>query len=490
MDGPYAHAFRRPTTATFSADLSLLAIACRGQDILLWDLENEAMYDTYSKDAGARFGRRISTATVSDLVFSTAPETTLLAATYSDGDVVLFDTSEGIAREKRTVNAQTLACSPDGRTLAIGDSSGTIQIFDFETLKVLYRIKSDDYSMKSLAFSGDCHRLLDIRGYYLRVWDPPVLLRQDMDDELSDTLSVSTTPMEVTSKEPEEVTLVTALACHGNGDVFFCGKEDGSVHLYDSKSGQESQKLFSHAQDVEWLVFDDESQTLTSADSSSRVMTHKLVRQMKEWRTGDALLDHRVGVAIVQVLANQGNSHLLVSSAEQDTLWLLTPHGSTIVTSLSWKARGRFRWASHPTNQTTLLLVTDKVAHLYEWSTLQRLTDAVGILLEGINLPEPSMRSIAPCFDGSILATTFAESTSACSKSKLLLFNTPELIPQSKSATPLPRYQARADQVESLLGPHGQRLVFLYSNGWVCSAGIETFSIEGYARHFFIPADW
>lgn len=235
----------RPMVAAFSVESCLLAVVYRGQDILLWDLETYALHDTYNRHgSSSNFKSYGPDAGVICLTFSVAPSASLLAAGNSDGELLLFDTAKGLVVGTEWVNAQTLTCSPDGRTLASGDSSGTIQIFDFETLRPLYRINSDEYCIRNLAFSGDGHCLMDIRRSECRVWDPTVLIRQDSDDQNSDTISVSTSHQETSIQSVKEVTLITSLTWHGNGEVFFCGKENGSVDLYETKHGRQSCKAF------------------------------------------------------------------------------------------------------------------------------------------------------------------------------------------------------------------------------------------------------
>jgi WD40 repeat protein len=498
LEGQQAYAVRRPTTAAFSVALGLLAVVYRGQDILLWDVEQDGLYDTYGKDVGAvRSSRRGSSATVWNLIFSPDPTATLLAAAYSDGDLLLFDTSEGVIKESVFANAQTLASSPNGRTLASGDSSGTIQLFDFETLKLLYRINSEDHGIKCLAFSSDNHRLFDIRGSHCRVWDPITLVRQDLDEEISDTTSISTVPQEVSLDDSKSVILITALTSHAGSEVFFCGREDGSVYVYETKTSLQSRKIFGHADGVSVtsLFFDDKSQVLSSADLSSRVMSHKLIRQQKAWEAVETVFDSRTGAAVDQILSNKGHTRLLVSSANTDTLWSLMADSSTIVEVISWEDRGPYRWASHPNNHEQLILVTNTIARLYSWHTMELLTGPEGILLEGAILPELAIRSIIPCFGNTILATVFAESAKGPhGRSTLPLWNAYDFNPQSKATVPVPRYRYLADQVEFLIGAYGERLVFLHASGWICSAEPQTLDSVShntrYARHFFLPADW
>jgi WD40 repeat protein len=498
LEGQQAYAVRRPTTAAFSVALGLLAVVYRGQDILLWDLEQDGLYDTYGKDVGAvRSSRRGSSATVWSLLFSPAPTATLLAAAYSDGDLLLFDTSEGKVKESVSANAQTLASSPNGRTLASGDASGTIQLFDFETLKMLYRINSEEHGIKSLAFSSDNHRLFDIRGSHCRVWDPITLVRQDLDEEISDTTSVSTAPQEISLDDGKDVNLITALTCHTSSEVFFCGKEDGSVYVYETKSGWQSRKLFGHADGVSVtaLFFDEESHVLSSADLSSRVMSHKLIRREKLWEAGETVFDHRTGTAVDQILSNKGHTRILVSSVDADTLWSPIASSSTIVEIISWEDRGPYRWARNPNNQEQLILITNTMARLYLWHTMQEMTGPEGILLEGAILPELFIRSITPCFSGTIIATVFAEfSAGPHGKSMLPLWNASDFTPQSEAAAPVPRYRYLTDKVEFLIGAYGQRLVFLHASGWICSAESQVLDMGSensrYIRHFFLPADW
>ena len=494
LEGADAHAYRRPMAAAFCMESGLLAVIYRGQDILLWDLERDSLHDTYCKESGVRVRgeKRTATSGATGLIFSLAPNASLLAVSYSDGDLVLFDTSEGIVKEMTLANAQTLASSPDGCTLASGDSSGTIQLFDFETLKLLYRINSDEYGIQELAFSGDSHRLLDIRGSQCRVWDPTVLVRQEVDEENSDTVSISTVPQEIRLESFDDVIPITSLACHGSDDVYFCGKEDGSVFLYENKSGQQSHKLFGHADGVAILslYLEEESQVLSSIDSSSRIMAHQLARQQQGWGVTKVLFDHRAGVAVDQVLTNSACTHLLVCTAKRDTLWSIKANGNPVIRDISWEDRRSYRWASHPSRSDHLILITNNSAHLYDWQTLERLTSNEGILLEASILPELAIRSIIHCFDGTVISTTFSESSRPQSESKLLLWNTSDFRVDSKGAAPVPKYRSLSSHVKNLIGEHGQRLVFLHSSSWVCSANLQSPSMNDYDRHFFLPADW
>ena len=494
LQGASTNAFRRPILADFSVEQGLLAIVYRGQDILLWDLERDALHETYCKETGVRPQDEAprSSAGAMALKFSLAPTAALLAVSYADGDLVLFDTYEGNVVATTLANAQSLASSPDGRTLAGGNSSGTIQLFDFETLKLLYHINSEEYGIQALAFSGDSHRLLDIRGTQCRVWDPPVLVREDLDEVNSDTVSVSTMPQEVSIKSMDDVDPISSLACDDLGQVFFCGKEDGSIYIYESKSGRQGHKLCSHADGVSILslAFDKKSYVLCSTDTASRIILHQLKLGDLQLESAEVLFDHLEGMTIDQVLMEGGCSRLLVCTAAKQTLWSIESNKNAIVASISWETRASYRWATHPSHPNRLILIKGTTAHLYDWQTLQRLTDTEGILLEGSVLPDLAIRSITPCSDGAVIATAFSEVSRPNSESKLLLWNTSDFSPKSRSAAPVPSYQTLADEMKFLIGNDGQRVVFLQSSGWVCSANMQSSDPNKFSRHFFFPADW
>ena len=79
-------------------------------------------------------------------------------------------------------------------------------------------------------------------------------------------------------------------------------------------------------------LFDEQSQTLTDIDSSSRIMTHHMNIDSRSpvWEAKKPVFEHRAGVAFDQALGNDGLTRTLVCSARVDTLCLyhLTGTGS------------------------------------------------------------------------------------------------------------------------------------------------------------------
>ena len=299
-------------------------------------------------------------------------------------------------------------------------------------------------------------------------------------------------PQEVIINDSENVDLITALFCPPAAEIFFCGRENGSVYLHSTISGNPIDRLFSHGRSasIVSLIFDEDTNTLSVLDSLRRVTTRKIFHREGTYESTEPIIDRRMDVAVGQLLAIESHTRLLVCSCTEGKVWSISSEGGDLVQSTPRKDHSLYGWREHPTDPNRLILITGNVLHLYDSRTLERLTDEEGILLEGPILPQSFIQLIVPCFDGNVVATAFVESLSTRAKSSLLMWNTSDLSSTSKKAAPIPRYQALADQVERLVGAYGERLVFLHCSGWVCSADSATFDVNRYVRHFFIPADW
>ncbi|PVH85423.1 hypothetical protein DL98DRAFT_451452 [Cadophora sp. DSE1049] len=460
----------RPFTAAIGGGSTMLAVAYRGHDAIVWDIENEKIHDMYGQDVGSlgpRARKRPGIASVISLLLSPFAERVLLAAGYNDGELVVFDTTDRRIQARTQANAHSLVSSPDGMLIACGNSAGTILIYHFETLKIVYRIVSEGYSIKSLAFSANSQRLIDIRGPYCRVWDPPALLRDDIENN-SDAALTSTLPQDYMVQDFDPAILISAFVDCEHENMVICGRIDGSICLFDGKTGKMEKELVHNTYDstITYLCYDFRSNTLTAADIDGTVVLYRLT-----WgrATCDAekLFECREGLAITQLLTNDGCTRLLVSTSTTDTLCAGGTDGYSIISTTSSPHR-----------------------NIFSWDSLERMTPPAGIQLTGSILPELFISSVTSCFGGEVIATTFAESLASGSKSKLFLWSTALFTTDSTSATPIPHYQPLADDVETLIGSYAQRLVFLHQDGWVCSADPQNFSTEFFDRHFFFPTDW
>ncbi|KAK1974128.1 hypothetical protein LZ30DRAFT_560493, partial [Colletotrichum cereale] len=223
---------RAPQGAAFSPELNLLAIVFRAPSIMPWDLENDSFFGYCDRSPDNQPAKKVRQAPALSAIFCSTPGTRLMAATYFDGELVLFDPEENETIATAMAGGEVLACSLDGRTLATGDSGGNIQLFEFETLKLLYRINAWDEGIRSLALSEDGHRFVDIRGSTCNIWEPSELIRQESTDQHSDSDGISSSAKEIYLVDDGDLVMITACALLSSGRYLLCGKDDGSVCLY------------------------------------------------------------------------------------------------------------------------------------------------------------------------------------------------------------------------------------------------------------------
>ncbi|KAI0431581.1 hypothetical protein F5Y09DRAFT_187785 [Xylaria sp. FL1042] len=520
-DDPQLRA-RVPTLVAFSAEQNLLAIIYRGEDILLWTLDGEQIYDMYEKDNGSYRYESTKIAngstTVWAIAFGSTLENNLLVAAYSDGDVVVFDTNSGERRGSLDqINAQTIVCSPDGRTLATADSQGNVDLFDLRTLKHLYRLgyDSDAVRTKKLAFTSDSLRLLNIRGGQFGVWDPTVLLRQESEHEINDTISHPTMAAGSGGLDAGKGVIITALACMKNTSEVIVGKDDGTVHIYNISSEPRSEGLFTQTQNcaITLLQFDDNGCILTCADTSGRVTSRKLTREAQGCWTPDEIIFDKTGQSsISQVIASAKHHRLLVSTTSSDALWsLATPSAADYVACIEGSLMPR--WLALPASEDLLVRVNSNgVATFYQWESLTPVR-SVGLTLYE-NLPL-SVEMIVPFKYHYYFATVQGPNPDEPLSTRVYhLWDSRDLFgeakpssstvnPENEKINPVLDFARLNTPVETLIGIANERAVFLDPDNWVCSAAIvpsevppSTLATEllldrtKVTRHFFIPDDW
>ncbi|KAL9122320.1 MAG: hypothetical protein Q9187_001129 [Circinaria calcarea] len=150
-----------PCAISISVSHKMLTVAYSGRPITLWDLEEDTYYGSCGKKLPSG---ETSTHLVTALVFNPNPAIGLLAASYLDGELVLLDPFNDQNSESFRADCHTLAASPDRHLLAGGAGFGIIKIYEFDTLRLLYRVKSSNFYIKQLAFSRDSLHFADIRG--------------------------------------------------------------------------------------------------------------------------------------------------------------------------------------------------------------------------------------------------------------------------------------------------------------------------------------
>ncbi|KLU86058.1 hypothetical protein MAPG_05077 [Magnaporthiopsis poae ATCC 64411] len=412
---------RQPSLVAFCPHRPLMAAVYRRTHILLWDLEYSQLEDLYVKGLGStsKLGQNqawgygedgyespgaadstkpslithgaTGTETAYDIAFSSAPDSALMVVTYGGGDLCIYDIEKGVVLATHPgVHAHRVAITPDGRTVATAGPQGSMRLFDAGSLKCLYHVQLDGHAVNanSLTFTADGLKLIEVRGRQSRVWSPSVLLRQDAEEDVSDTVSLSTPMQEVDYNVAEPA--VTALHCaFSSASTFvFLGRDDGTVLVQDMAGDEPLQlPLFTMPREAPVLSmhYDDET-GLLSTGSTTCVVCYKITKPARfkygKWGAHHTLTQAESSSVIHQVLGSGIHSRLLVSGEEGDVLWSFNNgspnHKSTIgddsmigkrATETEQRNYRAKRWASHPTQRSLLILAEGATIEIRYWAT-------------------------------------------------------------------------------------------------------------------------
>jgi WD40 repeat protein len=497
--------FRRlPIGLQFNKDQTILAIVYKGLPILIWDIEDEAPLGTCER-VSHKSSRRPSThLLVIAMVFN--PASKLLAAAYGDGDIAVFDSESQDLMVIVEADAQALACSHDGMTLATGDAFGTIQLRDFESLELLYTLVAYDDPIYALAFSTDNLRFVDIRGSKCNVWEPAVLVRARDDD---DDQSMSGTamseglfrPQEEKVSTPKDVVLVTAVACPTDKSIVCVAKDNGVVSIYETRTGKEIRVLYSHSHhsdiSVIRLAWGSKEGLLASADVSTRLKVWKMSNSSGVWDTKAQLMDSQLNQVITQILFSPENDLILVSTPGAVTIYRVN---GELVRSLANGSNSTCKWTNHPSNPANIISISSTHAYVYDWNTLTATSNhilAISPASKNTTLTPNTVLSIPHI---RMLAVEMLETGPNVSKSYLYVFPSSSFGPTLSAPThdaetlpiePLPYFEALSPRLERLIGVVApSTLVFLDIDLWVCTINMQKFDGRSFLRHFFIPYDW
>ncbi|KAL8647803.1 MAG: hypothetical protein Q9226_006278, partial [Calogaya cf. arnoldii] len=482
---------RPPSHAQISGELNLLAVCYRQRPINLWDLEDRSFIGQFHKSAADVYPGPL----VEAMVFNPNPDVNLAAASYQDGDLVIFNPWNQKSHAMVEANAHVLAVSPDGATLATGDSSGTVQVFDFETLGLLYRSTVNDFDIRAISFASNNIRFFDIRRDHCNVWEPSAIVRQTATSDGSSEYcsegvmgDVETVGIHLS----DESQAITAMVSDGDG-YLFCGKESGSVVVYEAKTGRQIQELYRHAGNVAILLLEwnDRESVLASIDRSSRILVRKISGKGSYKRFAEPpSLDRSIGQAVRQVLFHSSGTMLLVSTSSSDQIWQVGGHQ---LASRNAGGRLSWQWISCDSTTNSLLLAADGQIQCFDWKTLEEspLSTISRVTLEAGDCPPVVSMKISS--QGSTVCAHFREPPGGQGSARLRLWSASRSAKTAQDAIfkDITNFDPIATEVKMVIGFHKLLLLFLDQSGWVCSICVEkTVKERAYTRHFFIPYGW
>lgn len=498
-----------PRIMAFNPDVSEVAMAWRGKAPMVWHLragetrepeqckvcpENHALYALekieWQKDGNS--------------MLILCQDTTLLEWRLYDDDQIEFD----------HVNACQMTISADGSLLLTSDSTGTMSVWAFPRLYLIYRLMNENEFIWDLTFSPNAQRFYDLRQSTCHLWEPDTLVRPDGPEMETEDQSTTDRVLAMTdaviSRDQTSQSLVTALAIDSKDQYYCCGREDGTVIIHDAAEGRKIRKVYSHGPSTSVIVlaWSPSGQYIISSDDSSRVVAKRLVlKEAAKWGVYP-VFDFRVNEAVQQILVSADEKMILISTSSKDLVWGLKEKNE--LCRRQWVSRHGRRWVGHPLNPELLVRIdATGCFHTCEWATLKCSNAA---------LPSP-VASLRPAQDlcsmqTSTRADTYERPIQWISVTKDKRYLVYEVIHNTSKARTvlsdglqlqflstsdlsvyhphLPEGECMADltvQVRRLIGTFEDSIVFLDRSYWLSTWKIDT-SVHEVKRHFFLPRDW
>jgi WD40 repeat protein len=239
---------------------------------------------------------------------------TILASAGADGKVILWDVSEGKAKQTVTPGGtiRALAFSPDGLLLAGAGDESVVYLWESETSKQKAKLEGHTDWVWSLTFSSDGKQLASgASDGTVILWDVPNAKKQ---------LSFSSSPPPPpNTPAPTTVNTVLALAYSPDGKQLALGGSDTQIHLVNPADGKLARSLPGHTSSVTGLAFHPGGKVLASCSKD---------RTVRLWDPagGQALKSLEGHTAWVQgiTLLAQGTRLASVSADKTVRIWDLT----------------------------------------------------------------------------------------------------------------------------------------------------------------------
>jgi WD40 repeat protein len=251
---------------------SLLATAQYGRDVLLWDVASASVRQRYTF---------LNNNYTQALNAAFTPDGKRFIMPYNDNKLHVFETatgaetrvleSTGPSGDQNYMRMHGLAVSPDGKAVAVGDSSRNLLLVDLAADKVIRRFEQPGghyYSNRALAFTPNGRFLVDLQGPHLLVWG------------VGSGRALRSFPAPNNYMPNLAVARNGKLAATASGNV---------ISLYDLSAGKQLHAGAGHGSSIARLAFTPDGRRLVSgAGSSFRVWDARAGRQLHSLSWGSA----------------------------------------------------------------------------------------------------------------------------------------------------------------------------------------------------------
>ncbi|OIW25313.1 hypothetical protein CONLIGDRAFT_622861 [Coniochaeta ligniaria NRRL 30616] len=333
---------RAPGSVSMSPDMEVLALGYRTGPVCLWGFQQK-VFIGWAMDE--------NNGVVNHVLFNPNPNISLILVAYGGSPLGLYDSWSGLlVRYTNPTPGQhnhyaSIACSPNGNTLATVDMIGTLRVLDFESLTPLYQVQTPALGFRSLSFTSDLANIIDLGEFNMRIWSPAALVRKTVDEEASPSDN-DFPPASVVEGKYESVRgpKITAVCTHPSRAVVFASNNQGGVLAYHSKAGFKGNILYRHPhQAYVKKVATSSTDLVASCDVNSVIQVWNLDLNDTAVRARTMAATMRLHAPIQQLLFSPSGKFLLVSTTDSDYVYS-AQDGSVVGSKLIRKHRCAWIW--------------------------------------------------------------------------------------------------------------------------------------------------
>lgn len=498
-----------PWRIAFNSTASCVAVAYRGSPLCVWSLDPPEMISRCMRNqeyAGNAW------TVVDQMIWH--PQSEELVGLYMGGQVFRWNPWDDTQQELQAYGS-IIASSPDGKFFAIGESNGTIKLYNFQHFALIYQLSCENL-INDICFSPDSKRLYDLRGQFCNVWGPNALLRADESvDHESDVVSeIASVPTVAASEAVTEVRdQVTALGVQIAGRYHAIGNETGTVSLIDSTASDHSPFQLCESKvplSITHLDWSSDEKYLAIAELAGKVFVKEVQMNGRRGSKATTIFDVKLKISpegIKRIYLNKEGNKLLVKNGPTVTVWSSSPDTNSENDGISIKSPD-CEWFKHPKDSTLLLAFNPSYVRLHRWDDLSEVAIFDIPQVPSCSNPHSSrmtdrtddldhvakIGSVYSNASGSHLLIDIVRATDSSQRHFVSILQTSNLKPSSGvnslSLSHIP--PAIQSEIEIPLGllPK-QRMIFLDKDYWMCSWRVGGNPIsEKIQRYYCLPKDW
>jgi WD40 repeat protein len=340
-----------------------------------------------------------------------------------------------------------------------------------------------------------------------------VLVCNDLDEgsqsELSEAIPLEPKSVGMLEGPPEAE--ITTICCHPSGDFVFCGKQDGSVAYFETRTATQNGILYRHAAKIgiTCIAYIEERCLLVTADESGRVLINSLKVSQAGCEVAGLIAEIRSEKSLITLLPDTSGTRILIRSKTSAEVW--TMEGEKVGLTILFHDDDVSTIINHPLYAEQFISIGRKDMRIYSWADAletQPFFDGKTKALS-LTVTTPSAayhRGLQP-EDWTNLSTYQQSSqfivnllkgspfsTSCSASSALQVWPASSISAFNPFARPIPilGFDNHAHRVRQIIGVTGSLILFLDTDLWVCSLDMTkvTSLTHGVKRHFFLLSEW